>query len=68
MERLFQEETGMSLGQWLRRFQLIRALRILAADGSVKEAAQEAGYASASAFIAMFRGELGETPARYFSE
>ncbi len=66
MERLIRAETAMSLGQWVRRLQLTKSLRLLAAGASVKEAAQEVGYAGASAFIAMFRRELGETPSRYF--
>ena len=66
LERLFQSDTGMSLGQWLRRRKLLRALSMLAAHRSVKEVALELGYANPGAFIAMFRRELGETPARYF--
>ncbi len=66
LERLFQSETGMSLGQWLRRRKLLRALSMLAAHYSVKEVALELGYANPGAFIAMFRREFGETPARYF--
>jgi len=66
MERLFRAETGMSLGQWQRRQTLLRALRRLAAGENVSGVAAELGYNSASAFIAMFRRELGETPKRYF--
>jgi AraC-like DNA-binding protein len=65
MERLFRDETAMSLGQWLRRQKLLRALRLLAAHHSVKQVAIKLGYANASAFIAMFRRELGETPGGY---
>jgi hypothetical protein len=68
MERIFVEETGMSLGQWLRRRKLQGALRLLADGHSVKQTALELGYAAPGAFIAMFRRELGETPARYFVE
>jgi len=66
MERLFRAETGMSLGQWQRRQTLLRALRVLAAGESVSEVAADLGYSSASAFIAVFRRELGQTPKRYF--
>jgi AraC-like DNA-binding protein len=66
MERLFRAETGMSLGQWLRRHKLLQGLRRLAAGECVNSVALELGYNSASAFIAMFRRELGETPGRYF--
>lgn len=66
MERLFRAETGMSLGQWQRRQTLLHALRRLAAGENVSGVAGELGYNSASAFIAMFRRELGHTPKRYF--
>lgn len=66
MERLFRAETGMSLGQWQRRQTLLHALRRLAAGENVSTVAGELGYNSASAFIAMFRRELGQTPRKYF--
>jgi AraC-like DNA-binding protein len=66
LERIFRTETGMSLGQWLRRQKLLHALRLLAAGESVNTIALDLGYNSASAFIAMFRRELGQTPTRYF--
>jgi AraC-like DNA-binding protein len=66
MERIFRAETGMSLGQWQRRQTLLNALRRLAAGENVSGVAGELGYNSASAFIAMFRRELGQTPKRYF--
>jgi AraC-like DNA-binding protein len=67
MERIFRLETAMSLGQWLRRQKLLDALRRLAAGESVNRVAVDLGYNSASAFIAMFRRELGRTPKRYFA-
>lgn len=66
MERLFRAETGMSLGQWQRRQTLLHALRRLASGENVSGVAGELGYNSPSAFIAMFRRELGQTPKRYF--
>ena len=66
LERIFRAETGMSLGQWLRRQKLLEALRRLAAGEAVNAVALELGYNSASAFIAMFRRELGHTPTRYW--
>ena len=41
-------------------------VRRLAAGENVSGVAGELGYNSASAFIAMFRRELGQTPKRYF--
>jgi AraC-like DNA-binding protein len=68
MERVFREETGMSLGRWLRRRKLLEGLRRLAAGEAVGMVALDLQYSSASAFIAMFRRELGATPRRYLEE
>ena len=38
------------------------------AEQSVNEIAAELGYSGASAFIAMLRRELGQSPARYLQE
>jgi AraC-like DNA-binding protein len=62
LERLFMSETGLSLGAWRRRMCILHSLRALAAGESVTQAALQAGYASTSAFIAVFRRELGTTP------
>jgi AraC-like DNA-binding protein len=67
MQRLFDEETGMSFSKWRQRLRLISAMQRLAAGESVTTAALEAGYNSTSAFIAMFRKQLGTTPTRYLS-
>jgi AraC-like DNA-binding protein len=68
MERLFQRDTGMSLGAWLRRLRLQLGLECLAGGGGVEAAAHAAGYNGASAFVSMFRRELGTTPGRYFQK
>ncbi len=67
LERLFALEVGMPLGRWRQRMRLLHALRCLAAGESVTAVAALVGYASASAFVAMFRRELGVTPSRYFA-
>lgn len=67
LERLFAAETGMTLGRWRRRARLLRALRLLASGRPVTTVALEVGYASTSAFISMFRRELGSTPSRYYA-
>jgi AraC-like DNA-binding protein len=65
LERLFRDETAMPLGAWFRRLRLQLALEHLAAGASVAAAAQQCGYNSASAFVSMFRRELGVTPGHY---
>jgi len=66
IERLFQSETHMSLGEWRQQLRLLRSLRLLAAGEPITRVALESGYSTPSAFIAMFRKALGTTPRRYF--
>ena len=66
IERLFAREVGMSFGRWVQRLRLLHALQRLAAGETVTAVALDVGYASPSAFVAMFRRELGVTPKRYF--
>ncbi len=65
IERLFRSETNMGFGKWRQRLRLLHALRLLAAGEQVTNVALESGYESTSAFISMFRRELGSTPSRY---
>ena len=66
LERLFHRETGMSFGRWRQRARLLHALHRLAAGEPVTGVALDVGYESTSAFIAMFKRELGTTPGRYY--
>jgi AraC-like DNA-binding protein len=66
VERLFQEEVGMTFGKWRQQLRLMQAMRLLAEGAKVTHAALEAGYSTPSAFISMFRKALGTTPTLYF--
>lgn len=66
VERLFQENTGMTFGRWRQQLRLMHAMRLLAEGAKVTYVALEAGYGTPSAFIAMFRKTLGTTPMAYF--
>lgn len=66
LERLFQNETGLSLGRWRQQARLLHAMRLLARGESVTSTALEVGYDSASAFIAAFATVMGTTPGRYY--
>jgi AraC-like DNA-binding protein len=68
IERLFRQETHMTLGEWRRQLRLLRSMRLLAADEKITHVALEAGYSTPSAFIAMFRRAFGTTPSRYFEK
>jgi AraC-like DNA-binding protein/quercetin dioxygenase-like cupin family protein len=67
IERLFIAETKMTFSQWRRQLRLLHAMQLLASGEKVTGAALDAGYRSASAFIVMFRRQLGQTPTRYFA-
>ena len=66
IERLFQQETGMTFGRWRQQLRLMQALRLLAEGAKVTHAALESGYSTPSAFISMFKKALGTPPAAYF--
>lgn len=68
LERLFLRETGMTFGRWRQQARLLKALGSLAEGASVTNAALDVGYESTSAFIAMFKRVLGETPGRYYMD
>lgn len=66
LERLFQCETGMSIGRWRQQARLLHAMRLLAGGEPVTTTALEVGYESPSAFIAAFSETFGVTPGRYY--
>jgi len=66
LERIFQKDTGMTLGTWRQQLRLMQAMRVLAEGAKVTHAAMEAGYSTPSAFISMFKKALGTTPRLYF--
>lgn len=65
LARRFQAELGMSFVQWRNRVRLLRALVWLKEDRSVQDIALALGYGTPSAFIAMFRKQVGFSPERY---
>ncbi len=65
LARHWLAETGMTLGQWRQRLRVLLALPRLLAGETVIEVALSMGYDTPSAFIAVFKREMGVTPARY---
>jgi AraC-like DNA-binding protein len=65
IQRLFLDETKMTFNKWRQQLRLLHGMQRLAAGEKVTAAAMEAGYNSTSAFISMFRKQLGTTPTRY---
>ena len=66
IERLFLAETKMTFGKWRQQLRLLHAMQLIASGEKVIGAALDAGYSSPSAFISMFKKQLGTTPIRYF--
>lgn len=66
LNRHFQQQTGLSYGEWLRRARLLEALVRLAQGQPVLRVALDLGYGSHSAFTAMFRRVMGVSPSDYF--
>lgn len=68
LSRLFRAETALSFAQWRQQARLSRALEQLAEGEPVARVADALGYASVSAFVAMFRRSFGQPPGRYFAQ
>lgn len=67
LARLCRRELGMSFPQWRTQLRLHHALLLLADGAPVTAVAHRCGWASASAFIDVFRRAFGYTPGRAFT-
>jgi AraC-like DNA-binding protein/quercetin dioxygenase-like cupin family protein len=66
VHRLFLRETGMTFSQWREQARLLLALRRLAGGERIIDIAFDCGYASQSAFTAMFRRHFGTSPSAFY--
>ncbi len=64
-ERLFVEETGLSLAAWRRHRRLLTSVCLLAEGKSIAEVARAVGYESAAAFSTAFKQCFGVSPSAY---
>jgi AraC-like DNA-binding protein len=64
MARLFRDQLGTSYQQWRQQAVLAHALPLLARGLPVSHVAAASGYASESAFTAMFKAAMGQPPSR----
>lgn len=62
--RLFREELGTTYQQWRQQAVLANALPLLARGAPISQVAAACGYASDSAFTAMFKAAMGQAPTR----
>jgi AraC-like DNA-binding protein len=66
LQRLFKNQTGVSMGEWLNEQKLQRAASLLLNSFmSVKEVAYSIGYEHASSFIRAFERRFTQAPAHY---
>ena len=65
LARLFRHELGTGFRRWRQQVVLAHALPMLARGTPVGQVAAASGYASDSAFSAMFRAALGQAPKHF---
>jgi AraC-like DNA-binding protein len=63
--RLFREELSLSYQQWRQQAILAHALPLLARGQPISAVASASGYASDSAFSAMFKAAMGQSPSHF---
>ncbi|RZG45034.1 AraC family transcriptional regulator [Acinetobacter wuhouensis] len=63
--RLFQKETGLNYRAWVQQMHIALALGKLSRGESIAKIASALGYNSSSAFSAMFKKYLGESPQHF---
>jgi AraC-like DNA-binding protein len=66
--RLFRDELGLSYQQWRQQAILAHALPLLTRGQPVSTVAAASGYASDSAFTAMFKAAMGQPPSHFQSK
>lgn len=68
LARLFERDLGMTFGQWRQQIRLAHAAPMIARGMPLSLVAAELGYASQSAFSAMFRKAFGQSPSTFFAQ
>ncbi|WP_019140722.1 AraC family transcriptional regulator [Noviherbaspirillum massiliense] len=67
LARLFEQELNMSFGQWRQQARLAHAAPLIARGVPLSQVASKLGYASQSAFSAMFKRTFGQSPSAFFA-
>jgi AraC-like DNA-binding protein len=67
-ERLFVEETGLSLAAWRRQSRMLASVSLLVEGRSIEGVAHAVGYDSAAAFSTAFKQCFGVAPSNYLSD
>ena len=65
LTRNFKRDTGLTYGQWRQKLRVLASIQLLVQGKSVIDTSLHCGYANVSAFIRLFKRDLGMTPAAY---
>ena len=68
LARLFEQDLGLTFGQWRQQVRLAHAAPLIARGLPLSQVAAELGYASQSAFSAMFKKTFGQSPSTFFAQ
>ncbi|OGB27363.1 MAG: AraC family transcriptional regulator [Burkholderiales bacterium RIFCSPLOWO2_02_FULL_57_36] len=66
LARLFEQQLNMTFGQWRQQMRLAHAAPLIARGLPLSRVATDLGYASQSAFSAMFKKTFGKSPSVFF--
>ncbi|WP_370551239.1 helix-turn-helix transcriptional regulator [Glaciimonas sp. PAMC28666] len=67
LARLFERDLGVTFGRWRQQIRLAHAAPMISRGMPLSLVAAELGYASQSAFSAMFKKTFGESPSTFFT-
>ena len=68
INRLFNKETTLGFTQWRQQLRLLHSLELIENNHSITSVALDLGYDSSSAFITMFKKQLGQSPKQYVKQ
>jgi AraC-like DNA-binding protein/mannose-6-phosphate isomerase-like protein (cupin superfamily) len=68
LARLFEQDLEMTFGQWRQQMRLAHAAPLIARGLPLSRVAADLGYASQSAFSAMFKKTFGKSPSAFFAQ
>lgn len=67
LARVFQKDVGVGFVQWRQQIRIMHAAIMIAQGHPLSLVSAELGYASQSAFSAMFKKAFGQSPSDFFS-
>ena len=68
LSRLFHEETGMTVTEYLNRVRVERAKDLLEEDVPLKEIVHRCGFRSYGYFLKIFKEYIGKTPKEFLRD